>query len=168
MLEEGEAKPAVRADLISGGLWVAIGAAIAAGSWRMDRLESQGVEWFTAPGLLPGILGVMIVLTALLIIWRAMRRKSEAPADARPGHLGRTMLTLLLCLGFAAGLVGHGLPFWIAASVYLFLHIFLLQLPERRASGQVVRGFAVAASIALGAAIAVSLVFQEVFLVRLP
>ncbi len=77
-------------------------------------------------------------------------------------------LALVLCLGFAGGLVGHGLPFWAAASLYLFLHIFLLQLPERRAAGQVGRGVAVAAAVALGAGIGIAMIFQYAFLVRLP
>lgn len=168
MQEEEGAKPSARADLVSGGLWVVIGAAIAVGSWRMDRLASQGVEWFTAPGLLPGILGVAIVLAALLVVVRALRSATYSKVQHEESHLGRAALTLVLCLGFAIGLVGHGLPFWLAAGVYLFLHIFLLQLPERRAAGEVGRGAAVAAAIALGAAVGISLIFQEVFLVRLP
>jgi hypothetical protein len=175
MQEQEGAKSSARADLVSGGLFVVIGAAIAVGSWRMDRLASQGVEWFTAPGLLPGILGVMIVLAALLIVVRAFRRGDFSRTETAKGSLGRAALTLALCLGFAAGLVGHGVPFWLAASTYLFLHIFLLQLPERRASGQIARAAAgiarsamLAAAIALGAGVGISLIFQEVFLVRLP
>ena len=168
MLEAEGAKPSARADLVSGGFWVVIGAAIALGSWRMDRLASQGVEWFTAPGLLPGILGVAIVLAALLIVARAFRARAVPVSERASSGFGRAALTLALCLGFAGGLVGHGLPFWVAASTYLFLHIFLLQLPERRAASQVARGALVAMAIALGAGVGISLIFQEVFLVRLP
>jgi len=154
---------------------VVIGCAIAVGSWNMDRLESQGVTIYTAPGLLPGILGVMIVCTALLIMVRALRAftktevvsGAESPAQS-DGTAMRAALTLVLCLGFAAGLVGHGVPFWAAACSYLFLHIFLLQFPERRARGEIKRGIAVAAAIAIGASVTISLIFQEIFLVRLP
>jgi hypothetical protein len=163
--------PSPRADLVSGAIWVVIGTAIAIGSWNMDRLANQGVPGFAAPGLVPGILGVLIVLTALIIVLRSLRRGALTPEGrGEPGRatLGRTALTLALCLGFAGGLVGHGLPFWAAASSYLFLHIFLLQLPERRAAGQVGRGIAVAAAIALGAGVTIAMLFQYVFLVRLP
>ncbi len=161
--------PSPRSDLVSGGVWVVLGAAIALGSWRMDRLESQGVAWFTAPGLLPGIVGVGIVLTALVIVVRAIRAGAQpAVPDAAAPSIHRAVLTLALCLAFAAGLVGHGLPFMAAAACYLFLHIFLLQLPARRAAGQVGRGIAVALAIAVTAAVTISLVFQEIFLVRLP
>ena len=163
------AKPSPRSDVVSGGVWVVLGSAIAVGSWRMDRLESQGVPWFTAPGLLPGIVGTGIVLLALLIVVRAVRAGAQ-PASVRdePGRARRAAISLVLCLGFAAGLVGHGTPFIVAAALYLFAHIFILQLPERRAAGQVARGVVVALAIAITAAGAISLVFQEIFLVRLP
>jgi hypothetical protein len=160
-------KPSPRSDLVSGGVWVAIGLAIAVGSWRMDRLESQGVPWFTAPGLLPGIVGVGIVLFALMIVVRALRASAPADDVAPRDRSGRAAISLVLCLGFAAGLVGR-VPFIAAAATYLFLHIFILQLPERRAAGQVARGAIVALVIAIVAAVAIGLVFQEIFLVRLP
>lgn len=166
-----EPLPSPRSDLVSGGVWAVIGVAIAIGSWNMDRLEKQGVPGFAAPGLVPGILGVLIALTALAIVLRSVRRGALTPAGrGLPGAMtpGRAGLALLLCLGFAAGLVGHGLPFWLAASSYLFLHIFLLQLPERRAANQVARGAVVALAVALGAGCTISLLFQYAFLVRLP
>jgi len=183
MVDEAPAGlPSPRADLVSGGIWTAVGVAIAIGSWTMDRLEKQGVPAFAAPGLVPGMLGVLITLAGLAIVLRSLQRGAMAGsvgAGAGPstssGRTGggttdawrRAGLTLVLCLGFAAGLVGR-VPFWIAAPVYLFLHIFLLQLPERRAAGQVARGALVAAAIAIGAGVTISLLFQHVFLVRLP
>jgi len=165
-----EARPSARADVVAGAIWVAIGAAIVAGSWHMDRLERQGVQWFAAPGLVPGILGLFIIGTAMIIVVRSIARLARdggEPAGAA-WSLRRIALTLALCLTFAVGLVGHGLPFGVAAACYLFLHIFLLELPERRAKGEVRRGALVAAAVAAGVATVVSLVFQELFLVRLP
>jgi hypothetical protein len=184
-----DAPPAVRrrSDLVTGGIWVVMGVAITLGSWRMDRLESQGVHWFTAPGLVPGVLGVLITIAALAIVLRALRHQAPRPLgpmatasaaegsayaadehDAVPAFGPRAVLTLVLCIGFAAGLVGRGIPFWVAAATYLFLHIFLLQLPERRARGEVSKGALIAAAIGIGASLAISYIFQEVFLVRLP
>ncbi|HVE49530.1 MAG TPA: tripartite tricarboxylate transporter TctB family protein [Casimicrobiaceae bacterium] len=170
MTSDAASTPSRRADIVSGGIWVVLGVAIMIGSWRMDRLESQGVPWFTAPGLVPGILGVLMTITALGIVLRALRASAAARAsDADAESIGgKAVLTLVLCLGFAIGLVGRGVPFWVAAASYLFLHVFLLQLDERRARNEVARGAAVAAAIAIIAAAAISYVFQEVFLVRLP
>lgn len=166
-----EAQPSARADAVSGAIWLAIGAAIVVGSWNMDRLEKQGVQWFAAPGLVPGILGLLILSAALVIVLRSGLRLARGETGVHltgAADLRRTALTLALCLALAVGLVGHGLPFGVAAAVYLFLHIFLLQLPERRAKGEVARGALVAAAVAVSVATAVTLVFQELFLVRLP
>jgi hypothetical protein len=118
----------------------------------------------------PGILGLFIVGAALIIVVRSMARLARTGAGGEPAawSLRRTALTLALCLTFAVGLVGHGLPFGVAAACYLFLHIFLLELPERRAKGQVLHGAVLAAVVAAGVATVVTLVFQELFLVRLP
>jgi Tripartite tricarboxylate transporter TctB family len=163
--------PSARSDLVSGGVWAALGIAIMAGAWTMDRLEKQGVPPFAAPGLVPGILGVLITLSALAIVLRSLRRGALSGGGAGDSDSTfdwrRAALAIVLCLGFAAGLVGR-VPFWIAAPVYLFLHITLLQWPERRASGQVVRGIAVAAAVAIGAGVGIAMLFQYAFLVRLP
>jgi hypothetical protein len=166
----GDERPSARADALSGAIWLALAAAIVAGSWQMDRLERQGVPWFAAPGLVPGILGVLIAGAALLIVGRSLVRltRGDSPGSLAPQAAGRTALTLALCLAFAVGLVGHGIPFGVAAALYLFAHIFLLQLPERRAKGEVARGALVALAVAIGVALAVTFVFQSLFLVRLP
>ncbi|WP_280155721.1 tripartite tricarboxylate transporter TctB family protein [Piscinibacter sp. XHJ-5] len=156
-------------DRIDGPLWVVVGAAITVGALRTERLQSQGVEWFAAPGLLPGILGLLIAATGVLISLRIRRAKQvSVPETGEPGERRRIAMTMLLCLGFAAGLVGHGVPFGVAAILYLFGHIALLQWHERRRSGQVVRGLLVAAAVAVAAGLAVPFVFEQLFLVRLP
>lgn len=168
--DDAGAVPSPLSDLVSGGMWVVIGAAISIGSWRMDRLANQGVPGFAAPGLVPGILGVLIIVTALMIVVRSLKRGALAGGGFGAGRItpGLAAVTLVLCLGFAGGLVGHGLPFPAAAFIYLFLHIFILQYPERQAAGQVGRGALVAGVIALVAAGVISFVFQVLFLVRLP
>jgi hypothetical protein len=174
MLEELDGpRPSSRADLYGGAFWVAFGTAIAVASWNMDRLEKQGVSFYTAPGLVPGILGVLMVLLGLVLTGRALR-EGALDAQQRPAvllnqdTLRRAGLALLLTIGFAVGLVGHGVPFPIAATAFLFLQISILQYPERKAKNEVGKGLAIAAAVAAGAAVTISLLFQYVFLVRLP
>jgi hypothetical protein len=175
-LGEGEPaaeRPSARADLWGGAFWIAFGAAIAVASWRMDRLEKLGVSFFTAPGLVPGILGVLMVACGGVLAVRALREGAlgarQRPALLlRPETLRRAGITLLLTLGFAIVLVGHGLPFPVAAAIYLFAQIAVVQYPERKAKKQVGRGLAAATAVAVGAAGVISALFQYVFLVRLP
>ena len=167
-----ESMPSARADFYGGLAWVAFGIAIGVASWRMDRLERMGVSFFTAPGLVPGVLGVLITVCGLILAVRSWRRGAfgalqAPPVLLRPDVLGRIGVTLVLCLGFALGLVGR-VPFWIAGALYLFLQIAVLQYPERKAQGEVARGLLVAAVIALAAAGTIAFLFQELFLVRLP
>ena len=63
-------------------------------------------------------------------------------------------------------MVGRGLPFWLAAWIFVAVMIFTLEYRERKAA---LRKLAVTALAVGGAAsILISLVFQELFLIRLP
>jgi len=107
------------------------------------------------------------MLGAVLLV-RAARaggwRLSETRFASGPG-VQRLVLCLILCLGYAAGLVGR-LPFWLATFLFVTLFVVLFEWP--RSKGR--RGRRLALGVVYGAAIAaaVTLVFQEIFLVRLP
>ena len=69
-----------------------------------------------------------------------------------------------LCLG----LVGRGLPFWLAAALFVAVFVFIFQFEERRQAGTILRGAAFAAVYGLIVGLAIHYLFQDVFLVRLP
>jgi Tripartite tricarboxylate transporter TctB family len=170
-VQEPSPANSARADRLGGLCWLVLGAAILVASLRMDRLASQGVSPYAAPGLMPGLLGIgMMLLGALLAVraWRQNAGPSSPPAE-RAGT-GRLALVLGLCLVFDIGLVGHGLPFWAAAGLFVTASILALQHAERRAAGQrlTLRPVIVAAVIGIAAGLAVTLVFQGIFLVHLP
>lgn len=159
-----------RADRIGGLLWVALGTAVAWESWRMDRLAGQGVEPYSVPGLLPGLLGLVLTLFGVLLALRRAPAVTEPHAEAEPPAemaAWRAALALLLCGGFALGALGR-LPFPLAAFGFVFLAIVLFEWPDRPAGRARARGMLRAGLVAAGAAAAVTLIFQEVFLVRLP
>ncbi|MBT2322436.1 tripartite tricarboxylate transporter TctB family protein [Variovorax paradoxus] len=169
-----ERKISPRADLWQALGWIALGIATTIGSLRMDRLEKQDINPYTVPGLLPGLLGAAIAFFGLLMLYRSWRRLAKAPhvphartAEDR-AEMRRMWTVLALCIGFAGGLVGHGLPFWLAAAVFVTVTIGLLQFAQRSAQNQRRRGLAFALAVGLGAGIVITLVFQEFFLVRLP
>lgn len=170
---------APRSDFIAALCWMAFGAAVSFGAWNMDRLENQDVPPYAVPGLLPFFLGLAIVFFAALMLARAWRRgataRDAAFAAAPPAErsrrliaIARFLIVLTLCLTFAVGLVGHGLPFWAAAAAFIAVTIFVLQYPQRRAEHQVLRGIVLAAAVGLGAGFGITLVFQDIFLVHLP
>ena len=162
-----------RSDFFAALMWIAFGLAATIGSWRMDRLENQDVNPYTVPGLLPGLLGLAIVFFGTLLLARAWRqgalgRESPRAAAMSAVERKRFLIVLGLCLTFGVGLVGHGLPFWLAAAIFVSTTIAVLQYPQHRAAGQVARGLAIAIAIGLAAGLLITLVFQEFFLVRLP
>ena len=166
-----EEKPSPFADLLTGAAWLVLAAAIVTGSWMMDRLPHLGATTYTIPGLVPGLLGAAIGLMALLLIARALR--AGALAGAHMPHIEiaahwRLIVTLALGLTFALGLVGHGLPFWLAAAIFISTFVIVLQFNDRRKSGTLARGIAFAVFFGTVSGLAIHYGFQDVFLVRVP
>jgi len=164
---------APRSDFVAALIWITFGIVVAIASWRMDRLQNQDVNPYTVPGLLPGLLGIALTFFGLLLLLRAWRQGALDPNVPRATPMSAAerrhlLIVLGLCLTFGIVLVGHGLPFWLAAAIFVSVTISILQYPQRRASGELTRGIAMAIAIGLGAGLAITLVFQEFFLVRLP
>jgi hypothetical protein len=80
----------------------------------------------------------------------------------------RLLTALGLCLAFALGLLGSGLPFWLAATIFIAVFVFVFQYEERRSAGTLLRGAIFAILFGAVSAFAIHYVFQELFLVRLP
>jgi hypothetical protein len=164
----------LRGDFLSGFGWMGLGIAILIGSVMMDRLENQDINPYTIPGLLPGLLGIAMTILGALLALRSWRphllasAASAAPVD-RAG-IKRLVLVLGLCLVFGVALVGHGLPFWLAAAIFVTVAILSLQYQGSQSTAPKpgVRALLKAAAIGLGAGLAITVVFQEIFLVRLP
>ena len=115
----------------------------------------------------------MTILGALLAArsWRPQLFASAANrAPVNRAGAKRLLLVLGLCLAFGVGLVGHGLPFWLAAAIFVTVAILSLQHRGSKSDGRTssLRKFINAAAIGLGAGVAITIVFQEIFLVRLP
>lgn len=163
---------ASRSDLYWSIAWIAVGMAIFHGGWSMDRLEKLNINPYTAPGLVPAALGVGIALLGMLLLvrslWTPRGDASDTRESAQSFSVGRFATALVLCLVYGAGLVGRGVPFWLATFLFVFASIVILQWSERRAHNESRRGWLVAAACGAGTALAVTLVFQELFLVRLP
>jgi hypothetical protein len=164
-------KPSPRADLFTGVAWLVLAIAIMAGAWSMDRLQHLSATIYTAPGLVPGVLGAALALMAVILIARALR--AGALSGPRIGKIAvldhwRLMAALALGLGFAIGLVGRGPPFWIAAAIYVAVMVIVFQFPDRRREGTLVRGTIFAVCFGVISALAINYLFQDLFLVRLP
>ena len=160
--------PSPGADLADAAGWLLLGAAVVVASFGVDRLQDQDVPPFAAPGLLPGLLGIALLLMGGVLLTRSLRRRATTTLVAAREPWGRAALVIVLCVLFGAVLVGHGLPFWLAATIFLTVTILLLQTPPAGEMRFTVRRVIVAVVIGLAAGGAVALLFQQIFLVRLP
>jgi Tripartite tricarboxylate transporter TctB family len=170
-----DSAPSPRADLVWALVWIAIGAAIFTGGFTMDRLERQHINPYTAPGLVPALLGLGIAILGAILLVRSVRRGGlrATASGGTPADHGRLALALALCILYAGGLVGRTLlgfhvPFWLATALFVFVSILAFEWTDRRARGELARGIGIAAACAICTAAGVTAVFQEVFLVRLP
>lgn len=155
-----------RSDLRGGAAWAGFGLLILGESLRMDRFESMGAVIYSMPGFVPGMLGVVVLLLGISLMLRGWRRqRDEAGADApdEPLFNRRIVATMALCLLYAGLLIGRA-PFWLVTALFVgaFVAVFApAEQPLRRC---------IAVSMLAGVitAAVVTVVFQQVFLVRLP
>jgi hypothetical protein len=154
-----------------GLFWLALGLAIFFESWRMPRLEEQGINPYTVPGLVPGLLGLILAVFGVALFFRRAPAAAEIDLEGSDGGQAepwRVALAFVLCVGFGAFALGHGPPFWLASGVFLFLAIILFEWPEHRAEGTLRYGLIRAALVGVVGSAAITFIFQEIFLVRLP
>ena len=152
--------------------WIVLGVAVLVGSVTMDRLGAQNINPYTVPGLVPGLLGIAMLALGTVLGVRSWRRGGlDAPRPAVDRAVARRLaIVIALVIVFSIGLVGHGLPFWAAAAIYVVASILWLQAPQRAAAGRSLTGrdIAFALAVGLGSGVIITIVFQELFLVRLP
>jgi putative tricarboxylic transport membrane protein len=164
----------VKADFVTGLVLIALGIATVAASLAMPRFAELNVEPYTAPGLVPGVLGVVIlVLGGALFVraaraggWRLLDRTSGGSWWSDPGARNLA-LAALLCLAYAGGLVGR-MPFWLATFLFVAAFVAAFEWTLARTRKQRLGRLAFAVIFAALVSAAVTLVFQDVFLVRLP
>ena len=173
-LAPDEARAVASADLRASIGWLAFGVAVLIGSLSMDRLESQHINPHTVPGLLPACLGVALIVLGMLLFVRSWRRGGRvgnvAAVRMSPAMVRRLSVVMGLVLVYSIGLVGHGIPFWLASAIFVVASILLLQRPQRLEAGRTlnVRDVTFALAVGLLSGLLITYVFQDLFLVRLP
>jgi Tripartite tricarboxylate transporter TctB family len=165
----------VKADFVTGLVLIALGIATVVASLNMPRFAELNINPYTVPGLVPGALGLVILILGAALFVRAARAGGWRLMDRAAGHRSpwsdpgtrNLALAALLCLAYAAGLVGR-VPFWLATFLFVAAFVAAFEWSPARTRGEQLRR--VAFAVVLGAVVsaAVTFVFQELFLVRLP
>ena len=172
-VEEAPASP--RSDFKDAIGWIVLGVAVLVGSLTMDRLANQNINPVTVPGLLPGLLGIAMILLGGVMAMRsvgqgALHERVPAATPHQREERRRVWIAVALCVGYGVVLVGHGLPFWLASSIYVVAAILIFRrlspdAAERRLG---LRSWITALVIGVSASVITWLVFEKLFLVRMP
>jgi putative tricarboxylic transport membrane protein len=161
-----------RRDLLVAAAFFAFGAAILSLCLRMPNYLDQGGQLYTAPALVPGLYGIVILVLSGILGWRAiaagaLSERAPAAADESGNSTARLAIAAGLGLLFIVGLIGR-MPFWLATAIFVALFIGAFEWRPGQAGSLRARILAIAAVQGLATGWAVTLVFEKLFLVRLP
>ncbi len=161
-------------DFVSSGILTLFGIGVFIESLRMPRLENLNISPYTVPGLVPGVLGILLTLGGLFILvrsvmhggWRLGLTGNSYAIWAKSSATRRSVMTLGLTLFYALILFPF-VPFYVATPLFVFAFILgaeamaLGALPKMRA---IISGLI----LAVLAGFIIGYVFQELFYVQLP
>jgi len=156
--------PFRRQDIYAASLLIAFSLFILVESWRMPR-EMLGFPAYAGPGVVTGLLGLGLLVMALALLVRALRRpgkrvgipRAEAQAYFAAPETRRLGIVLLLNSAYLLSL-GHGIPYYITTGGYLVATMAVF----RAAAWWMI------ALVAGLATAALAVVFNQIFLVPLP
>ncbi|MDH4247655.1 MAG: tripartite tricarboxylate transporter TctB family protein [Deltaproteobacteria bacterium] len=168
-------KTLVKADFITSIFMSLFGLGVVVESWNMPRFAEQNRNPWTAPGLVPGILGALFLLIGIILCVRSIRRGGH--------HLGlsgltwgalwrnktrrRFALAFTLCVFYGLVILGR-MPYMLATGLFVFCFIAIFEYDPAKELRTRLRALGTALFQAVLVALIVGFVFQELFLVRLP
>jgi putative tricarboxylic transport membrane protein len=141
----------------------------------MPRLEHLKVHPLSVPGVVPAFIGMVLLLFGAVLVIRSMRRgghrlgiNSEGFRRIlnNPGNQ-RLLLTAVLCIGYAGFLIG-ALPYGLATGLFIFLFMILFEWERGMNVARRRKCLISAALIAILSSVAITVVFERLFLVALP
>ncbi len=155
--------------LMSFGIWIMIH------SYHMPRFEDLGADPFSVPGIVPGILGLIIFVLSLVVFIRSIYNKGYRLGLTRQtvtnfvqnASTRRMLLTTLICIVYGLGMVGN-MNYYLAT--FLFVLVFLILFQYRPAEGFAAQKKMLVMSLLQAGLTAgvVGAVFRYLFLVDLP
>lgn len=155
-----------KADRLTAIVLLVLGLAMLAGGWNMDRLEIRQIHPASIPGLLPMGLGALMAICAVMLWFQARAGGADETAFAGASW-PRLLITAALCGVYALILIGW-LPYTLATGIFVFAFFLVFAWPPQPDFQNLRRVAILALVLAVCVAFAAALLFQEVFLVRLP
>ncbi|MBV9782611.1 MAG: hypothetical protein JO264_02215 [Acidisphaera sp.] len=163
--------PSPGTDLAVAAGFLVFGLAVVAASAAMPTFTDQGTPAYVAPGLVPAFHGTVIGLLSLVLATRSILRGAFRPAAPAGGAERRAILRIavasVLTVAFSGFMVGR-LPFWAAAAIFVFVFILAFEWRPGLAASVLARIAGIALAIGLVTGWGITLLFEHVFLIRMP
>lgn len=163
-----------KADLVTSLILVVFGAAVVAGSLAMPDMTGRNESPYSNPGVVSGFIGTMIFLLSGGMLIRSIKRgavKTFAEDRNKGGDVDRVRWiriakTIGLCVLYAFFLG----KVWFPLLTFLFVFSFVIwfEYDFKEPVGSQWKKFLFAFILAGSTSAAVTLVFERLFLVRLP
>ena len=166
----------VKKDFITSIVLIAFSISVIVSSYTMDRLEHRSIDPFSAPGVVPGMIGLILLCLSLILFVRSLKNggyrlfSRDGGADTEVRHEGavkRVLLTLFISVAYGIGFLGR-VDYTLCTLLYIFTFIIVFEYRWRVPLLEQKRMLAGALLQSLIAAAAISLVFRKLFLVDLP
>jgi hypothetical protein len=140
----------------------------------MPRLERRGIDPFSAPGVVPGMIGIILLALALILFIRSVRQGGyllfsppNEEEGVRRGAVLRVGATLVISLIYAIGFLGR-IDYAVGTLLYIFTFIVLFEYRWGASPRSQLKVFGYALFQALIASLVITQVFRKLFLVDLP
>ena len=160
----------VKADFVTGLAFVALGIATVVESLRMPAFAELDAEPYTAPGIVPGLLGAALALLGALLSLRAAAGPRPRPSGDRQAPImpGRGSAPRSRSAWSMPASWSSRIPFQLATFLFIVAFILTFELWDARLRARWRRQTIIAVGLAALLAFGISYVFEAIFLIRLP
>ena len=169
-----EPKVMDKADFITSLFLTVFGLAIFILSIRMPTFKELGANPYSAPGIVPSVLGVIIFILGIVLLVRSVLRKGYRIKVSINGMIllfkqkSIQRLIIALCLSIAYVWLLRKMYYFLLNSLYILLFILAYEFNFKERITKQNKTVIIAMTEAFLIAGSIALVFQYLFLVRLP
>jgi len=164
-----------KADFVTSLVLLTFSITVIVLSIRMPRMEEVGADPYSAPGIVPGFLGVIILFLSIILFVRSILNKGHHPEITwhnltmfvKDEAILRVLLTIALSVIYGTILLGS-IPYELATFLYSLLFVIIFEYRFDKPfqdQGKTVFFSFVQAILVAGV---VAAVFRYLFLVKLP
>ncbi len=163
-----------KADFYTSIVLMAFGIVVLILSLQMPTMSDQSKNPYAAPGIVPGLLGVIITFLSGIMFIRALRKgglRKQITGEAIKGFFthestNRMVKTIVICVLYSL-LLGH-VNFVLLTTLFIFFFVLTFEYSFKESFRGQIRKVLMAALLAIITSSTVYGVFFYLFLVNLP